>query len=218
MYFYMGAYLYILYIWFIYTFMCAFVYMTMVRNFLNIYLLYSNYNFLVRLDTYFSEFSFFYLLSLNLTCDNINMFSASVYIYLCIFYSADPECIPSRNNALALCWSNAGPPSTTLARRWIDMGPTSCDCWLLICHKIYTYTLLLYTDRRVALAWAVFVNLSDGLPSNVFVSINVLLLLLLFLLLLLNVLCCVLTNKNLAIVHQYVFKNKTTSFISQDAF
>ena len=34
--------------------------------------------------------------------------------------------------------------------------------------KIFTYILLLCTDRRVALAWAVFVNLSEGLPSNVF--------------------------------------------------
>ena len=91
-YFCMGMYLYMFYIWFIYTCMCAFVYMTIVRNFLNIYLLYSDYNF--GLDTYFSEFGVFDLLSLNWTCDNnINMFSASVYIYWCIFNSAAPEFI-----------------------------------------------------------------------------------------------------------------------------
>ena len=67
--------------------MCAFVYMTIVRNFLNIYLLYSNYNPLLSLIHIFQNLVFFYLLSLNLTCDNnINMFSASAYIYLFVYF------------------------------------------------------------------------------------------------------------------------------------
>ena len=127
------ACIYIYFIYDLYTFtcMCAFVNM-------------SKY-FLVKLDTYFSEFGFFDLLSLNLTCDNnINIFSVSAYIYWCIFNSAAPEFIPGRHNALALCWSTVSDPGPPLDRR----GPMYCNCWVPICHKdIYIYNNIIYWSQ-----------------------------------------------------------------------
>ena len=176
-YFYMGMYLYIFYIWFIYTCMCTFVYMTIVRNFLNIYLLYSNYNSLLSSIHIFPNLVF--LISCLWTWRVITILICLVLLRISIGVFLIVQ-LQNLYPAGTMRWPCVDPMLVHRLRPW----PVGSTCGLRIViagyryvTKIFTYTLLLYTDRRVVLAWAVFVNLSEGLPSNAFgfnnYSINV---------------------------------------------
>ena len=162
------VFIYVLYIWCIYTFMCAFLYVTIVRNFLNIYLLYSNYYSLLSLIHIFSEFSSFLIRCLQTwRVMRILICWVLLRISICVFFIVQLQNVYPAGT-VALCWSIVGPPSTTLDRRLDQRG--AGVLWLLgsDMSQKYLHIQLLYTDSRVALAWAVFINLSESLPSNVF--------------------------------------------------
>ena len=91
---------------------------------------------------------------------NLNEYTSLCVAYLFFIYE---QSVPSKHETLNQCWFNVGPPSTTSAQHWTNIGLMSHVCW--VCRILASWNCIAHLITR----WREVLYHTTATLSNAFV-------------------------------------------------